>query len=427
MYTEHEELSRREFIKGVGVAAAAFSAALGSTAAAQEAKAGSDRLIRVGIIGPGNQGRKKLMANAVRIPGVKFTAVCDIQSSNLEAGLEVAGEGAKGYEDYREMLDKEDFEACIIAVPLNMHAPLAIAALQAGKHVFCEKQMGRTIEACKDMLRAQRASGKLLQIGHQRRYNPTYHHALKLMKQGVLGEITHIRALWHRNGSWRRRVPNDHPELERLINWRLYEESSAGLMGELGSHQLDVCNWFLDSTPLAVTGFGGLDYWKDGREVYDNVNCVFEYPNGVRITYTSITTNAYDDYYEQIMGTEGTLILTHEDEGLLFRERRAEKLLWEKMAHKEEVGGKQAIVLDASATPKKKGEARGPGEALGEKGEQEDPYYLELFDFFRCIREGGEIFCDGEVGLRSAATCLLANEAMEKRQVIEFNEEHFAV
>jgi predicted dehydrogenase len=352
--------------------------------------------------------------------------VCDIREPNLQLGLKIAGEGAKGYKDYREMLDKENCEAVMIAVPLNMHAPVAIAALEAGKHVFCEKQMAYSIEECKQMVRAQRTAGKLLQIGHQRRYNPTYHHALGLIKEGVLGEITHIRALWHRNGSWRRSVPKEQPELERLINWRLYRASSAGLMGELGSHQLDVCNWFLDAMPLSVTGFGGIDYWKDGREVYDNVNCVFEYPNGVKVTYTSITTNQYDDYYEQIMGKNGTLILTHEYDGKLFRERVAEQLVWGKLAHTEKVGDKEAIVLDASATPSKKG-VRGTAEELGAAGQKESPYYLELYDFFRCIREGDKAFCDGVVGLHSAVTCLLANEAMEQRKVIEFKPEHFAV
>ncbi len=425
MSIHDEELTRREFLTGVGVAATALSAGFGSMAAAQEATAESARPINVGMVGPGNQGRK-LMENAVRVPGLKFTAVCDVYDTNLQKGLAIAGDGVKSYTDYREMLEKADCEAVMIAVPLHVHAPVAIAALQAGKHVFCEKQMAYSVALCRDMLRAQRAAGKLLQIGHQRRYNPTYHHALGMIKEGILGEVTHIRALWHRNGSWRRRVPNGEEDRERLINWRLYKDSSAGLMGELGSHQLDVCNWFLDSNPISVSGVGGIDFWKDGREVFDNVMCVFQYPNGVKVAYSSLTTNAFDDYYEQIMGTEGTMILTHENDGKLFRERKAEKLVWEGVAHTEEVGKKTAIVLDASATPGRKG-VRGTAEALGTDGQQESPYYLELFDFFRCIREGDDVFCDGEVGMRSAATCLMANKAMEEQTVVQLTEDLFKV
>ncbi|MFQ6098121.1 MAG: Gfo/Idh/MocA family protein [Armatimonadota bacterium] len=371
------------------------------------------------------------------MPNVKCTAVCDIFPPNLKAGLDIAGQGARGFEDYREMLEKADIEAVMVTTPLHMHAPITLAALEAGKHVFVEKEMTKTIEEARQVVRAQRATGKIVQVGHQRRSNPTYRHALNLIEQGVLGKITHVRALWHRNGSWRRAVPKDvdvdvtrwgYPDLEHLINWRLYNATSNGLMAELGSHQLDVCDWFLKSRPLAVTGFAGLDHYKDGREVWDNVQCIYEYPDGVKVIYSSIQTNAYDDYYEQFMGTEGTLILTHENEGLLFRERSAEELAWEKYAHKKERDGRKGILLDAKKTVKKGKRERGPGQAVGGKEAQGgDAYYLEFVDWFHAIRTGQQPLANAEVGMASSVACILANEAMKKQKTIKFSPKHFKV
>ena len=428
-------LGRREFLKAATAVAAAASLGLGRAGAAEEAAAaGGGRLVKFGIIGPGNQGRLDL-SRALRVPNVRCTAVCDIYPPNLKAGLEVAGEGAQGFEDYRDLLAKGDVEAVMITTPLNMHAPIALAALQAGKHIFVEKEMTKTIEEGKQVIRAARQAGKVVQVGHQRRSSPTYQHALDLVEQGVLGKITNVRALWHRNGSWRRAVPEGenydvtkwgYPDLEHLVNWRLYKATSNGLMAELGSHQLDVCDWFLKASPLAVTGFAGLDWFKDGREVWDNVQCIFEYPGGVRVVYTSIQTNAYDDYYEQFMGTEGTLILTHETEGLLFREQSAEELAWQQFAHKAEVGGKTGIHLDARATVRKGKGEKGEGEAVGGAPGEEDAYYLEFVDWFKAIRTGTQPAANAEVGLRSSAACIVANEAMAKRRTIDFTDKHFS-
>lgn len=408
------DMDRRDFLRATTIAAAAFSAGLAATREGLLAQTTGESkdLLKVGMIGPGQQGRN-LMGQAVKVPGLKFTAVCDVFQPNLEKGLGIAGEGAKPFEDYRELLEKADIDAVIIAVPLYLHHEMTIAALDAGKHVFCEKMMSYSMVQGQEMVRKARDTGLVLQIGHQRRYNPAYIHALDLIKnEKVLGRITHIRGAWHRNGDWRRPVPD--PKLEKHINWRLYRDRSQGLMAELGSHQVDVFNWFLDALPLAVCGMGGSDYWKDGREIADDVEVLYEYPDGVRAVYTSITTNAYDDYYEQIMGDEGTLILTHENKGLLFRESRAEKLTWEEYAHKDDAGG---VVLDSQATkPKKKGEG---GESESLDTASESPYYLELHDWARCIREGDVPACNAQVAYESDVACLMANAAIRERRFIE--------
>ena len=317
------------------------------------------------------------------------------------------------------MLEKEKLDAVMVCTPLNWHARMAIDAMQAGAHVFCEKMLAYSIEESKRMTRVACDTGKVLQIGHQRRYNPTYVHALELVnKEKVLGKISHIRCVWHRNNDWRRPVPPEHPELERLINWRLYKASSQGLMGELGSHMIDVCNWFLGTVPSAVCGMGGIDYWKDGREVDDNVEVIYTYPRGVKVVFTSICSNAYDDYYEEIMGDQGTLILTHETKGLLFQEQRAEKLSWSEFAHKEEQGGKGGIVLNAQATKKKEAN---PNTASSQSlmASDENPYYLELLDWARCIRESAHPRCCCHAAEASDIACLMANAAIHEKRTIQ--------
>ena len=193
----------------------------------------------------------------------------------------------------------------MIAVPLYEHARLTIDALHAGKHVFCEKSMAMTPHDCLEMYNTFKKSGKVLFIGQQRLYDKKYIRAMEMIHSGLLGDISAIRAYWFRNNDWRRPVPS--PELERKINWRLYREYSCGLMTELASHQLQVGNWALKMIPDQVMGMGDILYWKDGREVYDTVNVIYRYPNGVKMTYESVISNKFFGLEEEILGSKGTM------------------------------------------------------------------------------------------------------------------------
>ncbi|MDH7602413.1 MAG: Gfo/Idh/MocA family oxidoreductase [Armatimonadota bacterium] len=418
---QSNDVTRREFLAGSAAALASLASVGVFTEAVGKTFSKNDT-ITAAIIGTGNQGCF-LLERAVKLPGVRFVACCDIQENNLAKGLSIAKD-AKGYKDYQQVLGRQDIDAVLIATPLYLHAPMTIDALRSGKHVFCEKMMAYSIEDAKRMIRAARQTGLVLQIGHQRRYDPDYQHAYKLIKDGILGRITHVRAHWNRNASWRRPCPD--PKLDELINWRLYRRCSQGLMAELGSHQIDVVNWMLEETPSAVVGVGGIDYWKDGREVYDNVQCIFEYPSGVKFIYQSITSNQYDGCYEQIMGDKGTMVLQI-GKALLFREPKAEQLVWQDMAHKEKVQGKEAIVLDASKTTRLQ-EQRGEGERVGsaQKGTK-DAVVLELEDFFRCVREGGQPLSTGKTALGACVAAIKANEAMDKMQRITIPREVYMV
>ena len=198
-----------------------------------------------------------------------------------------------------------------ISTPFSEHGHMAIDALDAGKHVYCEKTMVKGIEETKKVVEKVSSMGKIFQTGHQWHSSRLYTHVVEKIKEGDLGEIADISCQWNRNGNWRREVPD--PKWERLINWRMYKEYSGGLVAELCSHQMDITNWMLGSPPTKIMGTGGIDYWKDGRETYDNVHIIFEYPSGVKAKFTSLTTNALGDYQIKVSGKKGTITLDYRE------------------------------------------------------------------------------------------------------------------
>lgn len=421
--------SRREFIRGSAAIAAAFGVTLTSMAEAEEkrqADAKNARPVNCAFIGVGDQGYNVDFKAALTVPGVKMVAVADRYQPYLDRALKDVP-GATGYngdDGFKRIMDRKDIEAVLIATPLYLHAPIAIAALQSGKHVFTEKMMAWSIEDAKAMAHAALASKKVLQIGHQRRANPMYNHAWELINsKKICGQITHVRAQWNRNGSWRK------PPLpgmdDRHRNWRMYREYSHGLMSELGTHQIHAVNWFLGGAPKSVVAMGGCDYWKDGRTISDNVEVIYEYPNGVKLNYTSLTTNQYDGYYEQFMGKDGTLVISEEREtpAAFYREPTAQAEDW----MKNSVGGAQTgkhkeigLKLDPQATKK----VVGPGVKIGEKSFAEgamnkSAYVLEMEDFFNAIRTGAPVTCDWREALGCCVAAVKANEAIDKKARLE--------
>ena len=300
-------LSRRDFFKEVGMIGgggmllSAFPW-LQSCSPDDKAKIAKEK-VRLGFIGTGSRGQYHLN-NLKDMPMADVVALCDNYPPNLKAASEIFPQ-AKTYDDYRKVLESKEVQAVMIAVPLYEHAQLTIDALQAGKQVFCEKSMAMTPQSCLDMYNAFKQSGQVLFIGQQRLYDPKYVRAMEMIHSGVLGEIGGIRAYWFRNNDWRRPVPS--PDLERKINWRLYKEYSCGLMTELATHQLQVGNWALKMIPETVTGMGDIVYWKDGREVYDNVSLIYRYSNGVKMNYESIISNKFYGLEEEILGSKGTM------------------------------------------------------------------------------------------------------------------------
>ncbi|RKR12259.1 putative dehydrogenase [Maribacter vaceletii] len=298
-------MKRRDFvIKGsiASVAVASSTTALANTLNFTNAA----NKLTIGIIGTGDRG-SGLIPLINEIDNFKVVACCDTLPFRLENGLSKAPKKAKGYADYRKLLDNPDIDAVLISTPFNTHSKIALDALDAGKHVYCEKTMAKGLDGIQHLIQKTKNSNKIFQTGHQYHSSRLYTHVVDLIKNGKVGKITSFDCQWNRNGNWRRPVPK--PELEKVINWRMYREFSGGLVAELCSHQIDFVNWVLDATPNKVMGIGGIDYWKDGRETYDNVNLMYEYPNGIKAKFTCLTSNAKDGYQIIVKGDKGTIIM----------------------------------------------------------------------------------------------------------------------
>lgn len=301
--------SLRQFIKDLGYISGG-AALLATTPWLQsftpdKAKEIKNEKARIGFIGTGSRGQYNLHA-VMAIEHAEVVALCDDYAPNLQAASEICPT-AKTYTDYRKLLESKEVDGVIISTPLYLHAQMTLDGLAAGKHVYCEKSMALTLDECKQVYDAYQNTSQVLYICMQRMFDEKYLKGMQMIHSGLIGDVVGERCYWFRNHDWRRPVPS--PELERKINWRLYWDYSVGLMTELASHQLEVCCWAKKFAPESVVGIGDIVYWKDGREVYDSVNLVYQFSDGVKINYESLIANMYNGMEEQILGSKGTMNL----------------------------------------------------------------------------------------------------------------------
>jgi predicted dehydrogenase len=409
--------------------------------------------INIALLGAGAQGQV-LMEAMLRIPGVRFRAVCDIWTEyNLRRvvnTLKRFKQEPTGYADYREMIDKEkEVDAVIIATPDFWHARHTIDALKAGKHVYCEKEMSNTLEGARSMVLAQRESGKLLQIGHQRRSNPRYLHCYhKLLGEAkLLGRIVTV------NGQWNRAVTPDlgapdryaipdatlkqygFKDMHQFRNWRWYKGLGGGPIVDLGSHQIDIYNWFLGAPPSGVMANGGLLYYDPKtHEWYDTVMVIYDYDTPVgpaRAYYQTQTTNGSQGYYESFMGDQGTLLISESEinyAGQLYRDPNAPA--WDEWVQKGYVSAPKEVEVKektASGAVADVRESVAPDQHTVPVSLR-DPYHQpHLQNFFDTIRGKATLNCPAEIGYESAVSVLKVNEAIEAKSRLSFKPEDFKV
>ncbi len=442
--------SRRKFLGLTGSLLAA------STFTQLAADDNSDEPLKVAVIGTGARGCD-LLRSLTTIPSIRVTAICDDYAPHLSRASEYAGPQAATYSDYKKLLAEAKPDAVVIAVPLWAHFEVASTCVDAGTSVFVEKTMCYDIDQARQLAKQVDEKKCVFQVGLQRRASPIYKQAVAMVQAGLLGEITAIKAQWHRNNNWRRPVPVPKSDphwaaLEERLNWRLFKNRSRGLMAELGSHQLDVANWILGAAPTSVIASGGIDYWKDGREVHDNVFCIYDYvvprretaPEGngataadavplprlpssdigaqplntyrVRVTYSSICNNAYEGASELILGTRGSLFLTT-TKGLFYREKLPEDPGWLRPGDKE-----NSAILTAGKTLKL---SSSPWAHRGEPLEidllEADETRDELISFIDHVRRRDpRTICDVHEGLRDTAVVLMACQSLDSGAVTKY-------
>jgi predicted dehydrogenase len=448
--TQQGGMNRRSFLRST----AAVGAGLAFSSRMFAAASGGGKDINVALLGAGAEGQV-LMDAARQIPNVKFKAVCDIwKAYNQRRVVNLLGRyGHKcnAYVDYKEMLDKEKgkIDAVIIATPDFWHAEHAIACMEAGLDVYCEKEMSNDLAKARQMVEAQKKTGKLLQIGHQRRSNPRYIHCYdKLIKEAkVLGRMTTINGQWNRSAQeplgWPKNAVMDDATLnkygfssmEQFRNWRWYKKLGGGPIVDLGSHQIDIYAWFTESAPKGVMASGGTDYYdKKTHEWYDTVMAIYDFETKegvVRAFYQVLTTNSNQGYYETFMGDQGTLVISESAaRGSVYREQGAGVPDWDKWVKlgflnepkKEEPKPAAAgVVLDVRET------LAPPAYEIPVKMEG-IPYHLpHLENFFNAVQGKAKLNCPAEVGYETAVMVLKVNEAVEAAKRLEFKPEEFKV
>ena len=426
-------LNRREFIGATAVAGAGLllnGCKSDSEQKAAPVKSSSLSTIHIALIGYGEEG-KVLLESLLNIEGVRVVALCDIWDYHRNEGeryLEKLGNQVRAYENYEDLLAKEkDLQAVVIATPDFCHAPMTNTSLKAGLHVYCEKMMSNTIDGARSMVKTMNETGKLLQIGHQRRSNPRYLFTLnRLLREAKFcGRLTAAQGQWNRavkeDFGWPKKyempasllAKYGYKDMRQFRNWRWFKGLGGGPLSDLGAHQIDIFNGWLGS-PKSVIASGGLDYYKN-HDWYDNAMVIYEYPlpQGVaRAMYqVQTTTSAGGGYFEMFMGDEGTIKMS-EDPSLcaIYREARATDVSWDDLTQKGYVRLKEASPVDAAKVDVRE---------TAQLAEYEIPVFFNkpphqphLENFFNAIRGTAKLNCPGDEAFTSEYVIHRANDAV---------------
>lgn len=451
---EIKDMTRRDAVKAAGaatIAAAAAAPILEGAPAILKARAAADP-VKYGMVGTGSRGTY-LLKHLKGIDTGTCVAICDVTDDALTKAVQTIGGNPKKYKDWRELLADKEVEAVFVTTPLFLHFPVTKDALEAGKHVFCEKSMvfkPEEVHALRDLAHAR--PKQTLQVGLQRRYSGMYQAARQMIEKGVLGEVTYVQAQWHRNPGWKMKkdVPN-----QRLANWRLFREYSGGLVAELASHQIDVADWMMGMTPESVMGLGTRDFMHDGRDILDNIQLIYKYPKGRRLVWTGIPGSSHwagvggqrTEMGEIICGTGGSIHITVGDDnnmpiGMWFKEPNPPKVEEAKKKKKEEWKAGATMVAAAGSRPLPillekdlltgkesflEKEMKYARLWLYQKGilvpeEPKNPVDTSLESFFNDCRTGKRPRADIEVGLADSIAVILSNIALDTGRTVQFSE-----
>lgn len=365
--------------------------------------------LAIGLIGVG--GRCKHLLRALRkIPNVQVAGVCDVWDANLADGKRAADDKAFATKDYRELLDRQDIDAVLIATPDHWHAPLTVAACAAGKDVYVEKPLTHDLGEGAAVIDAQNRYQRVVQVGMQQRSMPQYQQARQLIQSGAIGDVHKVHMTWNRNGDRAKRPPDDikpasvdwkmflgsapqQPfDVYRFRQWRWFWDFGGGLLTDLMTHQMDIAQWILDLGEPATAATIG-DHVNDGGlwETPDTVQTLVHYPNkATQVYFEGTFANARNAAMIEFMGSAATLYV---DRGRyeLVPERKS------KVAAKELVLGEGAKGQDFYATP--------------------DGELLHLTNWIECVRSRQQPIAPAEAGVAAVWGPHLGNLALRSGQV----------
>lgn len=272
--------------------------------------------ISVGLIGSGGRGTYDATITHAD-PRARITALCDLFDDRVEqAKAKLQLNQVEQYKDFEKVLANPSIDAVIIATPPFEHPRMLEAAVEAKKHVYCEKPAGVDLEGCKRVIRAAAKCDpkKNISFGYQQRYGPVYLEAFKRLKEGQIGTLAAARGYWISSDPFVRR---DYPGLDaktaKLRNWFCYKDLSGDFIVEQDCHNFDVLHWFLEGLPTRVVGYGGRKV-RTTMDILDHLSLTFEWPNGVMVNFEAnqLTPRGYSKVGEEFTGTKGTLVTSRQ-------------------------------------------------------------------------------------------------------------------
>lgn len=458
MATDHSS-SRRKFLQQLSSTTLLLSASPFSDLAAEESiekrilhyekKITANDTIRMACIGMGIMGSNDVKT-AVQVPGVEFTAVCDLYDGRLTKAKELYGNHIFTTRDYKEILDRKDIDAVIIATSDHWHDRISIEAMQKGKAVYCEKPMVHRISEGLSVIQAQKTSGAVFQVGSQRVSSIAYLEAKKHYEAGVLGQLNCVEASFDRHsalGAWQYSIPPDASlqtvdwnryqgdapkksyDPNRFFRWRNYQDYGTGVPGDLFVHLLSGIHFITGSTgPARIFTSGQLSYWKDGRDVPDVMVGIMDYPATkahpafqltLRVNFASGVGEKSSTRFigsEGVMEVSGSSLLIHR----------------EKLTAAPGYGNGDAYDTFPKATQKafkeayekKYGEPKKP-ESIPDISYQAPKGYNSHLDhhinFFESVRAGTPVVEDAVFGFRAAGPCLACNDSFFSHKVINWD------
>jgi len=415
--------TRRKFLGATaGTLAAAGVAARAQSAAKPGRILGANDRIRMGIIGSGGMGRYHVVSMLDNFKDVEFIAICDVsEAARNEAAKLAADRGStncKLFNEHEKLLEMKEIDGVVIGSPDHWHARHLIDTVNAGKDAYCEKPMSWSIEQGLEMIKAVRATDRIVQIGMQRRSTPPVMEAKKIIDSGFLGEVSLVRAQWYWhmqetldpaavkvNGKvdWDRFQAPVPPEKRRPFDpvryarWRYFWDYSGGNMTDQGTHLMDVIQWFFnDSKPPLAAQEAGEVYQLKGYETPDTFCAIFEYPKFMAtwtLTYTNNWTNGWSII---VHGSKGSLEL--DDFGARFLDNNHWIPDWRTKA------------------PPPKHEIKG--------GLRVD---LHEKNFFDCMRSRKEPNAPVEIGHQAVTALHLANAAHHARRRVTLDPQTYKV
>jgi predicted dehydrogenase len=462
--THHEHDTRRSFLKTMAVAPAVATTLGGNVVElcrADEPKktVGPNDRVRIATIGMGIIGFIDT-ETALKAPGVELVAAADLYEGRRIHAKEVFGDRVDVTADYREILGRKDVDAVLVCVPDFWHAPIAIDAMRAGKAVYCEKPMVREIEEGPRMIAVQKETGAVLQVGSQYSSSLLYEKARDLIKSGAIGVLNSVEARYNRNsaiGAWQYSIPTDASpqtvdwdrflgaapkrpfDAVRFFRWRNYREYGTAVAGDLFVHLLTGIHRATGAIgPTRIAGMGGRRYWKDGRDVYDIILGLLDYPETeAHPSFTlSLQTNFEDGGGEtasfRFVGSDGVISVSFTDLTLTrvgIQEARPNQVLKGYNSVRTFSNAQQnafaAQYLAEHPSPTAKGRSKEPEKITVPKGYDER---LDHFvNFFKSVRGEQPVYQDATFGFRAAAPALLCNESYYQGKTLGWDPVKMAV